>query len=87
MLKKIKIQIEQWRYEPTAGYGGPKVEQEKMNVKKIAVSNNRKILHLQIDGLKEKHVVYFRLPHIKSKRNQELWTTESWYTLNTLPKY
>lgn len=81
----MHIQVEQWRYEPTANYGGPKMDQQKLKIGNITVSNNRKTIHLTIKGLKKQHVVYFRLPRFKSKSGHELWSTESWYTLNNIP--
>ncbi|MBL7696814.1 MAG: hypothetical protein JNK79_01595 [Chitinophagaceae bacterium] len=80
------ITIEQWRYKPTADYGGPKVDVEKLVIRKIMVSPDRKKINLEIDNLKERHVVYFRLPRIKSARGNQLWSTESWYTLNNIPR-
>ena len=81
-----KITIQQWWYQPTASYGGPKMGLKKLAIKKLVASTDRKVLQLHIEGLKKEHVVYFRLPKWSSENNRTLWTTESWYTLNNIPE-
>jgi cytochrome c len=80
------ITVEQWWYKPTADYGGPKMDPEKLSVTKATVSPDGKRIELEIENLKKGHVVYFRLPRIKSRNGNQLWTTESWYTLNNIPQ-
>ena len=82
-LKKLAIQ--QWWYKPSPDYGGPKMDVEQLKISKLTISNNRKIIHIELDGLKKNHVIYFHLPKMKSKSGQDIWTTESWYTLNNIP--
>jgi cytochrome c len=79
--------ISQWRYVPTENYGGPKVDFENLKVKKITVSQDRRKVKLQLDGLKAKHVVYVNLNRnsVKSASDQSLWSTEAWYTMNSIP--
>lgn len=79
------IRVEQWWYKPTENYGGPKMDQEKLTVKRLEVSDDHKRIYLEIENLKAHHVVYFMLPRIKSKSGNMLWSTESWYTLNSIP--
>ena len=79
-------QIEQFRYEPTPKYGGPKVDLEDLEIKSVTVDDSRTKAFLEIEGLKENHVVYFRLnSQIMNNDNETLWSTESWYTLNSMP--
>lgn len=81
------IFIQQWWYLPTADYGGPKKDLEDLKVSSIKISPDRKHIYIELPGLKEKRVVYFRMPH--SWRNQQgtgLWTGDAWYTLNKIPK-
>ena len=79
--------IQQWWYLPTAEYGGPKKDLEKLKIRQLTISENRKALYLEIPGLKKEHVIYFRLPeHIQSVRGQSLWSSETWYTLNNIPR-
>lgn len=81
-----KLTVGQWWYKPSPNYGGPKMDVEKLKIKKLTVSNNRKVIHIELDGLKRNHVIYFHLPKMKSKAGQDIWTTESWYTLNNIPQ-
>jgi hypothetical protein len=77
---------QQWRYVPTAAYGGPKVDQENLSVTSAALSADGRKVTLQLAGLKAGHVVYLRSPRpFSSDSGQSLWSTEAWYTLNTLP--
>jgi cytochrome c len=46
------IRVEQWWYFPTANYGGPKKDLEKLPIKNITISPDRKRLLLEIAGLK-----------------------------------
>ncbi len=70
---------------PTADYGGPKVDEETLTVKSATLSSDGKKVTLNIDGLKAGHVVYVRSPRpFTSDTNQSLWSTEAWYTLNSL---
>ena len=84
-INKENISVEQWWYRPTENYGGPKTDQEKLTIKKISVSPDHRRIYLEIANLKTQHVVYFRLPRVKSKNGNVLWSTESWYTLNNIP--
>lgn len=79
--------VQQWRYEPTPTYGGPKLDHTALPVKRIIVSPDRHKVHLIIPDRKEKHVVYIRLnDQLISKDNETLWSGETWYTLNAIPE-
>ena len=79
--------MEQWWYLPTANYGGPKKDLEKLPIKSITVSTDGKKVSLEIPGLKKEHVVYFRLPEdLLSAGSRTLWSSEAWYTLNNIPE-
>ena len=78
--------IQQWWYLPTADYGGPKMDLEKLKIRTLTLSEDRKRLYLEIPNLKKEHVIYFRLPeNIESLSGQFLWSSEAWYTLNNIP--
>ncbi len=80
-----KYQVEQWRYVPTADYGGPKVDEQSLTVTGAAVSADRKKVTLQIAGLQAGRVVHVRSPRpFSSESGASLWSTEAWYTLNSL---
>ncbi|MBV6646399.1 MAG: DUF1080 domain-containing protein, partial [Cyclobacteriaceae bacterium] len=85
-LSAADFQVLQWYYKPTKAYGGPKLGQRELAIRSFNLSDDRKKVFLELSGLKEKHVVYFRIvrPFV-SKTDQELWTTEAWYTLNSIP--
>ncbi|WP_247236040.1 c-type cytochrome [Telluribacter sp. SYSU D00476] len=86
-LKLSDILVQQWWYLPTASYGGPKKDLETLSVSRMELSKDRTKLYLEIPGLKEEHVVYFRLPDwMKSTKRRALWSGEAWYTLNRIPK-
>ena len=79
--------IEQWRYVPTARYGGPKIDHLELPVKSVIVSDDRTKARLNIPGLKKEHVVYFRLADdLTGGGGQGLWSSEAWYTLNNIPQ-
>jgi len=79
--------VHQWRYQPTASYGGPKLDLETLAVSKVEVSGDRKAVHLAIPGLKAGSVVYFLLnQQITSASGGRLWSGEAWYTLNNKSK-
>ncbi|MBD8062644.1 DUF1080 domain-containing protein, partial [Actinomycetaceae bacterium Sa1BUA1] len=80
--------VNQWRYVPTPSYGGPKVGEESLLVTGADLSEDGTTVTLAIDGLKPGHVVHFRSPRPFTDANgDELWSTEAWYTLNSLPGY
>ncbi|GAB4250934.1 MAG: hypothetical protein Kow0027_14550 [Saprospiraceae bacterium] len=79
--------VQQWRYVPTADYGGPKVDLTRLPVRSASVSPDRRKVFLEIPGLKAGHMVYIRIPsHWISNSGLPLWSTEAWYTLNAIPE-
>lgn len=81
------IAIDQWRYAPTAAYGGPKIDLEELDVTAATVSADRRTLTIAVAGLRSGSVVHLRLDpdRVRSADGDDLWTTEAWYTLNRLP--
>ncbi|MFN3377862.1 MAG: cytochrome C, partial [Runella zeae] len=78
--------IQQWWYEPTKNYGGPKMDLTTLSIAQWTISKDRKRLYLEIPHLKKEHVIYFRLPDdLKSQTGNALWSSEAWYTLNRIP--
>ncbi|MFF5636990.1 ricin-type beta-trefoil lectin domain protein [Streptomyces sp. NPDC012825] len=77
--------IKQWRYAPTADYGGPKIGEETLTAQSAALSADRKTVTLTVPGLKADRVVHVRSPRpFTSSTGESLWSTEAWYTLNRL---
>ncbi len=80
-------QIDQWMYLPTKDYGGPKLNEEGLKIVSVNVSDDRRKVFLELDGMKEDRVVHVQLKnHFISEKNNELWTTEGWYTMNAIPE-
>ncbi|MEU8821265.1 family 16 glycoside hydrolase [Actinoplanes sp. NPDC048796] len=81
-----RYRAEQWRYVPTPDYGGPKVDEEALPVTSATLSADRLKVTLKLSGLKPGRVVHVRSPRpFTSASNASLWSTEAWYTLNSLP--
>ncbi|MFJ6695293.1 ricin-type beta-trefoil lectin domain protein [Streptomyces sp. NPDC091272] len=81
-----RYKVKQWRYVPTAAYGGPKVDEETLTAQSASLSADRKKVTLSIAGLKADRVVHVRSGRpFGSADGQQLWSTEAWYTLNQLP--
>ncbi|GAA4425458.1 hypothetical protein GCM10023188_06420 [Pontibacter saemangeumensis] len=79
--------IKQWWYKPTAEYGGPKLDETDLDIRKITLSADRKKAFLELGGMKPRHMVYIRLNNktFTSSTGQNLWSTEAWYTMNNIP--
>jgi cytochrome c len=81
-----KMVLQQYRYEATEAYGGPKLDLETLKPKEVLLADDGMKIDLKVDGLKENHVVYFNLPiDLKSSDGNALWSSEAWYTLNKIP--
>ena len=79
--------VRQWTYQPTAKYGGPKIDQRTLDVTAANVSPDRRRVTLTVDGLKEGYVHHITVDRsLTSEAGDELWTNEAWYTLNRLPR-
>ncbi|MEV8508937.1 family 16 glycoside hydrolase [Actinoplanes sp. NPDC051475] len=80
-----RYRAEQWRYVPTPAYGGPKVDEETLSVASATLSADRLKVTLKLNGLKPGRVVHVRSPRpFTSTSGASLWSTEAWYTLNSL---
>ncbi|MFJ5776311.1 ricin-type beta-trefoil lectin domain protein [Streptomyces sp. NPDC093094] len=81
-----RYRIKQWRYVPTADYGGPKTDEETLTAQSATLSADGRTVTLAIAGLKADRVVHVRSPRpFSSAGGEPLWSTEAWYTLNRLP--
>ena len=80
-----RYRAEQWRYVSTPAYGGPKVDEETLSVSSATLSADRLKVTLKLAGLKPGRVVHVRSPRpFTSSSGSSLWSTEAWYTLNSL---
>ncbi len=86
-IKAENFNISQWWYKPTENYGGPKLDEERLAVKSIIASEDGTRIKLVLSNMKPRHVVYVRLnkADVKSASGSELWSTEAWYTMNSIP--
>ncbi|WP_434587369.1 ricin-type beta-trefoil lectin domain protein [Streptomyces sp. A5-4] len=81
-----RYKIKQWRYAPTAAYGGPKVDEETLTAQSATLSADRKTVTLAIPGLKADRVIHIRSARpFSATDGKQLWSTEAWYTMNQLP--
>ena len=80
--------LSQWRYQPSAEYGGPKLDLEALPVHSLEWSADRRRVRLGVAGLEAGRVVHVRLARdgFRSRSGAKLWSTEAWYTLNALPR-
>lgn len=80
-------EIFQWRYLPTKEYGGPKVDEEQLIVRSVRLAPDRRSVFVELDGLKEKHVVRVRIARpFVSASNREMWSSRAWCTMNHVPE-
>lgn len=85
-LEASDFMVQQWYYKPTPAYGGPKLGLTELKPTQFSIAEDRKKVMMTIPGLKENHMVYFRIVRpFASESGNQLWTTESWYTLNQIP--
>lgn len=86
-LKPDDYSVRQWRYVPDEEYGGDKLEEKALVVRGVSLSADRRRVQLLIDGIEAGHVMYVRIanPFI-SVEDEEMWSTESWCTINALPQ-
>lgn len=79
--------VKQWYYKPTEEYGGPKMDERNLKVASVTLSEDRRRAYLKLNGMKPKHLVYIHLnrKNIMSEKDQSLWSTEAWYTMNNIP--
>lgn len=78
-------EVREWTYTPTAEYGGPKIDDHPLIVKKAVPSADGLRVALAISGLKEGYCVHIRTDP-KSIDGEQMWATEAWYTVSSLPR-
>jgi len=77
--------VSQWTYEASGRYGGPKVDQQELEVAQAVASDDGTSVRLKIDGLKQGYVVHLRTDPL-SKKGHAIWSGDVWYTLNQIPE-
>jgi cytochrome c len=78
--------VKQWYYKPTIEYGGPKLDERKLEIVSSTVSDDRKKVFLELIGMKPGHVLYVHLKkHFISESGNAIRSTDAWYTMNRIP--
>ncbi|WP_157472088.1 PA14 domain-containing protein [Neolewinella persica] len=81
------FKLTRWRYQPTANYGGPKIDETDIVPYAAKWSSDRKKVLVSFTGQLPEHVYYFRLPNSWTDTDgRKLWSTESWSTVNRWPQ-
>lgn len=77
--------IRSWTYEPTAVYGGPKVNNRAHHVLRATPGTNGLAVTLALEGLEPGRCYHLRTDPV-SQTGEAIWSTEAWYTLNQIPR-
>ena len=81
------FQVRDWRYRPTAEYGGPKLDERTLPVARVEVAPDRRRVLLALDGLTAGRVLHLEVVGaLADARGRSLWSREAWYTLNRIPR-
>ncbi len=75
--------LRSWRYEPTAAYGGPKIDERPVRVLEAIPSEDGMSATIRCEGLVEGTCVHLRVDPV-STRGERIWSTDAWYTLHRL---
>ena len=80
------FEVQQYHYVATKAYGGPKMDVQVLKVASTNLSEYRRKIFVEIEGIEEGKVVYIRIrnPFISQERHS-LWSTETWYTMTKKP--
>lgn len=76
--------LRQWRYEATAQYGGPKLDEEDVPVLEAIPGKGGDAVRLVAPSIKPGRVVYLRTAPT-SRAGESIWSAEAWYTMNAKP--
>jgi hypothetical protein len=80
---KENYSVKHWTYKPERTYGAGKGATTSLTVSKATLSADKKKVTLEIAGMKQKDVIYFKLSNVMSATgNLAPWSTEAWYTVN-----
>lgn len=86
MLKPSAFEMDTFHYEPSEFYGGSKVDVERVRPTTVVTGSDGLSAKVTMPEMKTGKIVHFRLVGVTSATGEDLWSTESWYTLNKLPK-
>lgn len=78
-----KYTVRQWGFVPSAAYGAGNGNPSSVSVKGAVVSSDKRRVTLSMDGLKTGNLIHIKVSGLTAEGNVgNLWSTESWYTLN-----
>lgn len=83
-LDPATYEMAQWHYEPTAAYGGPRIDEEPLVVTAVSISDDSRRVFIEVAGMEAGKVVYLRLRDLPSATGEFPWATEAFYTLNAI---
>lgn len=72
-----------YKYHPV--YGSPVVDDKNCPITGIKVSDDRKKVRLQVEGLREKYIHEIKIPGLVNNDNETLLHNTAYYTLNAIP--
>lgn len=78
------FQVKSWRYIRQKEYGLGRGTDETRTVLAAEASKDRKRVHLVLSGLAEDRVLHIKAVGLPSSGGKELWSNESWFTLNAI---
>ena len=68
------------------GYGGPEIEQSKLSVQSVALSDDGLTAKLKLESLKRGHVHEFDFAKLRAQDGEEPLHRNAYYTVNEIPK-
>lgn len=83
VMQGAEVEATRWRYEPKELYGGPKVDVERLSAQTVWEDGRRRA-RVRVTGLEPGWVYHLRWKGAKNAAGQEMWSTETWYTLNRM---
>ena len=79
--------VRQWYYLPSPAYGGPKLNNKALKIRTATVFEEGKKVFLELEGMEPNHVLYVQVLNSPiSAERRELWASEAWYTMNSIPE-
>ncbi len=77
--------VRSWTYEPTAEYGGPKIDERTHAVNGARAADDGRLVSIDLDGFESGRCYHVRTDPV-SAGGERIWSTEVWYTLNMIPR-
>ena len=76
--------LRQWRYEATPQYGGPKLDDEAVEIVRCEPAADGRSVRIVAPAIKSGRVVHIR-SNPTGPAGEAMWATEAWYTMNAKP--